>query len=273
MEYLDFCISTERACCFPLTVDAIYYVFADRHYNIRHQPIPESLVFVSTLSGEGILNLQKKSYRLLPGDFLIFDAAQAPFDYRCPKIGWNFWWFEFRALQPDFIELERGKVYTTPLDDFQLSLCNKALSRLKLKDAKTTSAFFTSLICLLQKISPEGKATLKGIDLFSRADAYIRRHLATATVKSIALNMGISERTLLTLFQNLLGLRTTVYIHNLKTDMARHLLLCSQSEIKEIAEQLGYSDQFSFCKSFRKRFNLSPTQYRMKYRGKGEQQD
>ena len=98
-----------------------------------------------------------------------------------------------------------------------------------------------------------------GVGLFQEADRYIRRNLATATVQSTALHLGVCEHTLLNIFQALLGMRTVEYIQNLKTDMAKHLLISGEKPIREIAWELGYADQFAFSKSFRKRFGISPS--------------
>ena len=54
-------------------------------------------------------------------------------------------------------------------------------------------------------------------------------------------------------------MRTVEYIQNLKTDMAKHLLISGEKPIREIAWELGYADQFAFSKSFRKRFGISPS--------------
>ena len=262
MEELDFCISREYIGFSPAAVDSIYHVFADGDYHIRHLAIPDSLVFVATLGGEGRLLLAEKSFLLHSGEIMIFDASQRPFEYLCTGTNWNFWWFEFRATEPDFPSLPREIVLSLPLEEFHLRMCSEALSSLKLKNSVAASSLLISLLRLLGQ-KDHGLSNVRGgVGLFQEADRYIRRNLASVTVQSTAMHLGISEHTLLNIFQSLLGIRTVEYIHNMKTDMARHLLISSEKPLREIAWELGYADQFVFSKSFRKRFGISPSDYR-----------
>ena len=276
MEKLDFCISQERASFSPAVVDSIYHVFADADYHIRHYAIPDSLVFAATLGGEGRLMLEDKSFFLHAGTALLFDASQKPFEYLCTGASWDFWWFEFRRTEPDFpsgqpsTQTAPEKMVTVslteteqplplPLEEFHLRLCSEALASLKLKNSVAASSLLISLLSLLSQKDYGLSNVRGGVGLFQEADRYIRRNLATATVQSTALHLGVCEHTLLNIFQALLGMRTVEYIQNLKTDMAKHLLISGEKPIREIAWELGYADQFAFSKSFRKRFGISPS--------------
>lgn len=265
MEYLDFCIADETHLSCPVNVDAIFYVFADERYQVRHLPIPHSMVLVATLSGQGQLRLEDQTFTLGAGDVLLFDAGHCPFSYGCTDTSWNFWWFEFRCADPELVSFPQCQPLSLPLNDMQLCLCDEALYRLKLKETTVASSLFTSMLCLLQKRSQEPQLESGSAALFRQADQYIRRHLSTATVQTTAHSLNISEHTLLNVFRQLLNIPTVEYIHRLKTDMARHLLLTTENSIKEIADTLGFADQFAFSKSFRKRFGLSPLQYKHRY--------
>lgn len=261
MEYTDFCIASEKKHVYPLTVDAIYYITADAKYHITHLPIPESMVCVATLRGHGEIFLNEKKIVLESGDFLLFPACRF-FEYRCSHVSWTFWWFEFRCMDPCFLTLPQETALPLPLSDMMLCLCSEALGSLKLKDFKTASCLLASLLCLLQKENSQVSQPDGVLELFHRADQYIHRCIAAATVESTARYLNISQRTLLNIFQTLLGIPTTEYIHNMKMDMAHHLLTTTSFAIQEIAERLGYADSFSFSKSFRRHFGVSPREYR-----------
>lgn len=265
MEKLDFCISTGEENFSPITVDGIYYVFADNEYHICHHPIIDGFVLVATLSGRGILQLHEEKFVLSAGDVFLFDATD-PFTYWCDDASWNFWWFEFHCNIESFIELPIKNVFNFPFDSHLLHLCNESLNNMKLKDVKTASYMLSVLICLLSKKNYTGLASRRGYTLFREADQYIRNNLDSATVASTAEALSISERTLRNLFQSLLGMRPVEYIQNIRMDMARHLLSISDISIKDIAANLGYADQFVFSKSFQKHLKMSPTDYRQKQR-------
>ncbi|MCI5648645.1 MAG: AraC family transcriptional regulator [Fusicatenibacter sp.] len=94
------------------------------------------------------------------------------------------------------------------------------------------------------------------------AEQYILQNLPTATVKSTAQYLNVSERTLLNLFQFMLGMPTVEYIQKRKIDEACRQLSFGENTIGEIAEDLGYADQFVFSKAFSKYMGISPSKYR-----------
>lgn len=261
MEYLDFCIcDVDKQ--YDLTVDSIYYVFADKDYIISHFPIKNSYVFVASLSGKGIINLNDKDYELTSGKVLIFDAKTNVFRYHCADVSWNFWWFEFKANSIEEYSLPIGVPFDSPLDSHQLFMCEEALNCLKIKDKHAASSLLSSVLSLLKKKEDTYCNRTNNIELFRKADKYIRYNLSTVTVGRLSEYLSVSDHTLLNIFRTLLGIRTVEYIQNMKTDMAKHLLLTSGKSIKSISEQLGYTDQFVFSKCFSKRFGVSPNDYR-----------
>ena len=262
MQYLDFCAAAERYSFTPVTVDAIYYVVADKGYRISHPPIPDSCVLAATLQGSGILRPGSEDIRTDAGDILIFDASKGRFDYRCADTGWNFWWFEFRCIQPDFLELPMEHVLHIPLEEFHRTICSEALASLKLKDSKTASSLLASLLCILSRQEGAAAVMRREAELFRKADRYIRRSIASVTVQSTAHYLGICEHTLLNLFRTVLGIRTTDYIRKIRIETACHKLLTEDLPIRDIALQLGFSDPFTFSKSFRNWTGMSPTEYR-----------
>lgn len=261
-ERLDFSIARERKEIAPITLDAVYYVFANPNYHIHHTVLPGTYILVATLSGQGVIHIHHHQLSLTSGDITLIDASHDTFHYFSAGSNWNFFWFEFRCLTPDFLEFPLEQVAHLPLDTLQRTLCEKCLNSLKLGDSKTASHLLTSLLCLLQSQNRITEDYHSDIDRFRKADEFIRQHLNTATVQSTARHLNISERSLLNTFQSLLGVRTIEYIQTLKMDTARYLLLNDSMSIRKISEHLGYADQFIFSKSFHKLIGLSPTQYR-----------
>ena len=265
MENLDFCIREDSKKYSPITVDSIYYVFADENYKVSHFKIENSYVMVLVLNGSGTLNTGKNSFSLNSGDSLIFDASKNDFNYFCSGSAWNFWWFEFEIIDDGFINLPINKVFSHPLNESKINLCDGSLFALKIKNSKAASCLFSSLICLLEKDYSVKGSGYNTTDILKSADEYIRRNLSTVTVKSVAEHLKISERTLLNVFKSRLNISTVNYISRIKTDMARHMLLTTDSNIKKISESLGYNDQFIFSYAFKQRFKMSPREYRQKY--------
>ncbi len=73
---------------------------------------------------------------------------------------------------------------------------------------------------------------------------------------------GISKDYLIRLFRRYCGVTPGEFIIRTRIDMACNLLAVSSLSIKQIAAQLGYSDQFCFSRQFKARKNVSPREYR-----------
>ncbi|HJD32355.1 MAG TPA: helix-turn-helix transcriptional regulator, partial [Candidatus Eisenbergiella stercorigallinarum] len=58
------------------------------------------------------------------------------------------------------------------------------------------------------------------------------------------------------------GITPGVYLNRLVLDRACLLLLSGEMSIAEVAERLGFSDQFYFTKYFRRQMDMTPSAYR-----------
>lgn len=66
------------------------------------------------------------------------------------------------------------------------------------------------------------------------------------------------------MFKERVGLSAMDYFQSIKIDSACYLLKTSDYVNKELAAQLGYSDEFHFSKAFKKKTGMSPKEYRVK---------
>jgi len=62
------------------------------------------------------------------------------------------------------------------------------------------------------------------------------------------------------------ALRTTVfnYLFDYRMNIAIHYLLDTNKSIGEVAGLVGYEHQAHFCTAFRRKFNVTPSEYRLK---------
>ncbi len=73
---------------------------------------------------------------------------------------------------------------------------------------------------------------------------------------------GFNKSYLIRKFRNEIGLSPINYLINLRLDNAEKLLKKTSYPIQKIAELCGYSDHAFFSTSFKKKFRLSPSEYR-----------
>lgn len=86
-------------------------------------------------------------------------------------------------------------------------------------------------------------------------------HMSKMDVNEIARAMNVERHYLSRLFKKKMGMTIQEYALNKKIEMAKRYLEMNIS-IYEIADLLGYSDQFVFSKMFKKKVGMSPLQYK-----------
>ena len=82
------------------------------------------------------------------------------------------------------------------------------------------------------------------------------------TVERVAEISGYSSRHFQKLFKATTGESVGIYIRKRKMILAAQLLLDSELTITEIYCKIGYAEPFTFNRTFKKTYLLSPTQFR-----------
>ena len=92
------------------------------------------------------------------------------------------------------------------------------------------------------------------------AVSYIKSHYAdTISVSGIAEILGISRAYLNKAFQQELGMSVQRFLIDYRMHSAANLLYNSEMSIQQISEAVGYEDQLTFSKAFKRKFGVSPT--------------
>lgn len=102
--------------------------------------------------------------------------------------------------------------------------------------------------------------------------AIIDRELRNSSFSLVSLagQMGFSAGHFSGLFKRLYGQPFQDYVLSRRLEQAKLLLLTTELKNYEIAEAVGFEDVNYFSTRFRKRFGLSPRQYKEKVRGAHE---
>lgn len=89
-------------------------------------------------------------------------------------------------------------------------------------------------------------------------------YLNPPSLHDLALRVGTNECTLKAGFKE--AFRTTVfnYLFDYRMNIAIHYLLDTNKSIGEVAGLVGYEHQAHFCTAFKRKFNVTPSEYRLK---------
>ncbi len=85
------------------------------------------------------------------------------------------------------------------------------------------------------------------------------------SVSDICSHIGLNRNSLSRYFKKDMGITISAYIQKQKLLKARELLLNKNLSITDISNILKYSDQGYFTQQFRKEFDMTPKQCRMRY--------
>lgn len=110
------------------------------------------------------------------------------------------------------------------------------------------------------ELEPIKGSSEKAIDV---ALHYIKEHYyEDLTLEKMASVVFLNPAYFSQLFKQKTGQGYKEYVTSLRLEQAQQLLLNPKLKLAEIAERVGYQDMRHFTQMFRKRFQLTPTEYR-----------
>lgn len=94
---------------------------------------------------------------------------------------------------------------------------------------------------------------------------YVEQHYTeNISLKQMAEDIFVSPPYLSNLFKEKMGVNVTAYIHEVRIEKSKKLLLDSTWSIQQIAEQVGYRSEKHFMQMFKKICGMTPSQFRFK---------
>ena len=85
------------------------------------------------------------------------------------------------------------------------------------------------------------------------------------TVEEMALTVELSVPYLQKLFKMQTGMSPVAYLREMRLEKARDLLETTFHQINQISYKTGMTDHSHFTRDFKKRYGVTPTEYRNQY--------
>ena len=93
---------------------------------------------------------------------------------------------------------------------------------------------------------------------------YIHTHYKDKiTIEELAKTASISKTEVLRCFKAIMGLSPINYLNSYRLQRAAHMLINTEKNIQEIAEVCGFDDNSYFSKLFKKKYHVTPHDYRL----------
>lgn len=161
----------------------------------------------------------------------------------------------FRCLYPlcdeiTVIPITQLEAY---LHDFEQM---KALSLFENNRTKTISILYS----LIHRLSTESENT-SGI--LSPAVLYIEKNYSSPDINNsiLAAKCNISEVYFRKLFTKRFGVSPRQFITDIRINKAKQLLSEGEQKVNSVSEKCGFSNPYHFCRVFRQKTGMTPTQY------------
>lgn len=130
------------------------------------------------------------------------------------------------------------------------------------------SQLFMLLFILVNKcvLKEHAKKDYKSLEKMKLILKYVENHyMDKITIEDIADEVGLSQSHFMKYFKNTMGTSFIEYLNEYRLTMASRLLVSSDSSILAISAEVGYENLSYFNRTFKKRFEMTPREYRKKY--------
>lgn len=123
------------------------------------------------------------------------------------------------------------------------------------------------VLCLLSKLMEATDSTLSPTikskkELFENIISYVEEHISEKIILSDIINQfHVSKSNINKLFQDTLGCSFHEYVIQTRLDEAKNLLQKNEN-LDTIAEMVGFGDYSNFYRTFKKEYNMTPSEYR-----------
>lgn len=223
------------------------------------------------LAGAGTFMADNVAYHLHAGQGFLIEP-----NYRTTYIAdedtpWSYVWLGFAGKGAAELVDQLSITAQTPVFNstasFELADCvNHVLAITEMTPAGNLRA----LSQLLRFLSYIADATISDLsssqpqrnDYVEQATQYVKEHLTTVSVNSLAAAINLNRSYLTNLFKDNLDMTPSEYIRNFRVTKARHLLESSTLRIDQIADRCGYQHTKSFARLFKQTYGISPRKYR-----------
>ncbi|WP_026729942.1 AraC family transcriptional regulator [Flavobacterium denitrificans] len=252
-----------------------YYPNAKYHFRKRSKGALENILIYCE-NGKGSITFENELYSLTKDQAFIIPAHKAhSYEAEFSK-PWSIYWIHFKGTTAVSYAAVSGKILNlgdTRAND-RLNLFEEIYQNLEmgfypdnLEYSSICLQHFLASIKYTDQFLKIKTSDSEVLDIIPMSIIYMKNNLnKKITLQEIAEHVGYSSSYFGSLFLEKTSCTPMDYYNQLKIQKSCSLLQFSTMKIKEIAYFLGYYDPFHFSKSFRLVMEISPREYRLRYK-------
>lgn len=242
-------------------------------------------LMITTLGGQGVVQADGQWVTLQRGDIMLItpgtaqtyghiqDAGSLHAAAEAPAEPWtNVWvhflprshwlpWLKWPAIGKGIMRLQCG----TQLAEVEAGLRHMIDSgqRPRRLAAEVAMNGLERVLLCADELNPEqGGRVVRDARIRRAMELVAERLTEPWAVETLASRVGLSRSRFAALFNSQVGQSPQAYIESTRLARAAQLLQSSAWQVRQIAEQVGFSDALYFSTRFRRQYGLAPAQYR-----------
>lgn len=253
------------------------HVIAGTEHHIRREKYPGHELILC-LEGIGHTSLRGREVPVRAGELVWIDCSR-PHEYRADERDpWEVFWLRMEGPGLDRIckMLSAGPMpVSVPLKP--AAECFRQIFAAMVQSSPEALAAIHADVAQLIALCFRGGSRNRtgGEPLPQNLPAILRRPLEQMRtsferpwrVAELAAMAGMSPSHFIRTFRAALGTSPIDWLRRERINQAKRRLVETDDSMKEIARQVGYSDQFFFSKDFKQMTSLTPTDYRKREKG------
>ena len=221
-------------------------------------------------SGKGYLHANQKEYTIMAGQLFACYPNDVVYYKADAQTPWRYSWVAFDGLNSEFYFERAGFTKTNLVIDCpNCTLIENAYNEIlatqksaENKDLNYMGYLYLILASIVDK-SPKVTDTSNSKRYVKEALKYIKKNYSQAiTITDISANLSLDRKYFSKIFKHELQMTPNEYLIHYRLTRACELMETTSLTIAEIAATVGYDNQFSFSRVFKKYKKLSPSDYR-----------
>jgi AraC-like DNA-binding protein len=240
-------------------------------HRIERETYPGSELILC-LGGRGWVQVAGKRHEVEEGDLVWVNCSQPHAYGAVVKDPWEVYWI--RAEGRDLDRLGKlAQVAGQPvlrLGDVREAALSfervfKRMTGTRPSDAAACHAAIMEIVALLFEVrlnDPSGMQAEMPAAISEAVQQMRLYYSKPLRVGGLARSVGMAESSFTRQFRKAVGTSPIAWLRHERIKQAKRRLMDTDDPIKEVARQVGYSDQYFFSKDFKKMTKLTPTQFR-----------
>ena len=254
-----------------------------RNFRVEYAPRPGWHLHM-VISGIGYLTVNGKTQRVHEGQLFLIKPGEVTAYRSDTENPWYYTWVTYGGPKAGRYMNSAGfgpgvNVLDSQVDAAEfLSAANALISHDALSDSEELQRLSLALRYLsLALLSRARKSQIQLRDGLLSPDDYVRyavdyldQNYAHVKIADVSAYLGINRTYLSAIFRKKMYMSPQEYLIQLRMDKSRQLLQ-KNWPVYMIAQSVGYDDQLAFSRMFKKKFGVSPENFRKASRGQEEQ--